>query len=59
MICRDIQNKLVGRGCYLGDPDEMREFDERGGHDKIAPSVVANAARWTVEILAGEGLLPE
>ena len=59
IICRDIQRKLVGRGYYLGDPDEMQKFDELGGHETIAPGVVANAARWTVEILAEEGLLPD
>ena len=59
VICRDIQRKLVGRGYYLGDPDEMRKFDDLGGHEKVAPGVVANAARWTVEVLAKESLLPK
>jgi C_GCAxxG_C_C family probable redox protein len=57
IICRDIQRKLVGRGYYLGDPDEMKKFDEHGGHETVAPGVVANAARWTVEVLAEERLL--
>ena len=59
VICRDIQRKLVGRGYYLGDPDEMRKFDDVGGHETVAPGVVANAARWTVEILAEKDLLPK
>lgn len=59
VICRDIQRKLVGRGYYLGDTDEMKKFDDLGGHETVAPGVVANAARWTVEILAEKGLLPK
>jgi C_GCAxxG_C_C family probable redox protein len=59
VICRDIQRKLVGRGYYLGDPDEMKKFDDLGGHATVAPGVVGNAARWTVEILAEKGLLPK
>ncbi len=59
IICRDIHRKLVGRGYYLGDPDEMKKFDDVGGHETVAPGVVANAARWTVEILAEKDLLPK
>jgi len=59
IICRDIQRKLVGRGYYLGDSDEMRKFDDLDGHETVAPGVVANAAQWTVEVLAEEGLLPK
>jgi C_GCAxxG_C_C family probable redox protein len=57
MICRDIHRKLMGRAYVMADPDEMKKFDDAGGHSTVAPEVVGKAARWTVEILAEEGLL--
>jgi len=58
MICRDIHRKLLGRPYFISDPDEMVKFDDAGGHSTVAPEVVGKTARWTVEILGEEGLLP-
>ncbi len=52
--CREIQNKLFGRSFNLLDANEMKEFDKAGGHTTKCPSVVGNAAKWTVEILSEE-----
>ena len=57
--CRDIQTKIMGRYYYLPDLQEFEKFDNAGAHDTICPEVVGKAARWTVELLAQEGLLPE
>ena len=49
--CRDIQNKLFGRSFNFWDADAYQEFEKAGGHSDKCPSVVGNAAKWTVEIL--------
>ena len=51
--CSDIQNKIMGRSFDLWDPADFEEFDKAGGHTEKCPSVVANAAKWTTEILMG------
>ena len=57
-ICRNIQMKLMGRPYYLADQDEMDKFDQAGGHSTICPEVVGKAARWVVELILKEKLLP-
>ncbi len=50
--CSDIQRKLLGRSYFLRDPDEIKKFIDAGGYSKSGgPCVVANGAKWTVEIL--------
>ena len=59
VVCRDIQTKVLGRPYYIADPDEFEKFHNAGAHDVYCPEVVGKAARWLVEILAEEGLIPE
>ena len=56
--CRDIITKITGRYYYLPDAEEFGKYIRAGAHDVICPEVVGKAARWTVEILAEENLLP-
>ena len=49
--CKEIQKKLFGRSFNLRDPNEYKEYEKAGGHATKCPSVVGNAAKWTVEIL--------
>ena len=49
--CSDIQKKLFGRNFNFWNPGDFEEFDKAGGHTDKCPSVVGNAARWTVELL--------
>ena len=55
-ICRELQKKLVGRFYDLWT--EREKFWAIGGHnaDKC-PSVCANVAKWSAEILFDEGLI--
>jgi len=50
--CRDIQKRIMGRSFNLWDPSDMQAFEKAGGHSDKCPSVVGNAARWTVDILS-------
>ena len=57
IICPHIHYQLFGRTWWLTDPDELKKFEEAGGHsapDKCC-HVVGTAARWTMEILLDEG----
>lgn len=58
VICRDIHMKLFGRYYYMPDEDEYTKFDSAGGHTTVCPEVVGKGARWVVEILDKEGLIP-
>jgi hypothetical protein len=53
--CEHIQTKIMGR--YYDIWTERDAFLAAGGHDDKCPSVCANAAKWTLEILGEEGLL--
>ena len=59
VICRDIQNKILGRYYYLADPQEYEKFHNAGAHDVHCPEVVGKAARWMTEILLEEDLSPK
>lgn len=59
VICRDIQQKILGRGYYLRDPEEFEKFEKAGAHAEKCPSVVGNAAKWVTEILWEEGNRPK
>ena len=57
ITCHQIHRKIMGRPFYFRDPEEMVKFDGAGAHTDKCTEVVGTAARWTVEILAEEGLL--
>ncbi len=57
--CHEIQRKVYGRPFYLPDPDEMRKFDEQGGHTTGCTMVCGVGARFAAEIAIDEGLLSE
>ena len=57
--CHEIQRKIYGRPFYLPDPDEMRKFDEQGGHTTGCTMVCGVGARFAAEIAIDEGLLSE
>ena len=57
VTCRQIHTKIMGRPFYIKDPDELVKFDAAGAHTDKCTKVVGLASRWTVEILAEEGLL--
>lgn len=54
VMCHDIHAKILGRPYDLRDPEERKAFENAGAHDNKCTEVVALAAKWTVEILAGE-----
>jgi C_GCAxxG_C_C family probable redox protein len=58
VICRDIQNKVLGRYYYLPDPQEFEKFHNAGAHEIHCPEVVGKAARWMTEIILQESLPP-
>jgi hypothetical protein len=50
--CFEIQKlKLGGTSYVLAEPDQFKEFIDRGAHSHICPEVVAKAARWAAEIV--------
>ncbi len=55
--CEKVMTKVMGR--YYDIWTEREAFLAAGGHDDKCPSVCAKAARWTAEILAQKGLLPD
>jgi C_GCAxxG_C_C family probable redox protein len=57
VICRDIQNKILGRYYYLADPQEYEKFHNAGAHDIHCPEVVGKAAKWMAEIILEEKLI--
>jgi len=59
VICRELHTKLMGRPFFLPDQDEMRKFDEAGGHSTVCPDVCRNGARWAAEVAFDEGLISE
>lgn len=58
-ICRDIQTGVYGRPFWPVDPDDYRKIDVLGSHSTVGPEIVGKAARWIVETVFDEGLLPE
>ena len=56
VICRDIQNKIMGRYYYLPDSQEFEKFHNAGAHDVHCPEVVGKAAKWMTEIMLEESV---
>ncbi len=53
ITCGEIHTKLYGRPYDLRDKSEREAFEEAGGHgDHGCTEVVADASRWTIEVLA-------
>ncbi|MEA3337007.1 MAG: C-GCAxxG-C-C family protein [Chloroflexota bacterium] len=50
--CRGVQEHVIGRGFDLRDPQDRQAFEQAGAHEDKCPLVVAQAARWAVEIVA-------
>jgi C_GCAxxG_C_C family probable redox protein len=58
VVCRNIQTKVLGRPYYISDPDELKKFEDAGGHgDNGCPEVVGKAARWMAELILEQNLL--
>jgi mannitol-1-phosphate 5-dehydrogenase len=55
-ICHDIHRHLMGRAFNLLDPAERGAFEAAGAHDDKCTNVVAQAARWAVEIIGEESI---
>jgi C_GCAxxG_C_C family probable redox protein len=53
-VCHDVLMKVFGRSFDFWDPEELKSFEKAGGHEDKCPTVVAKAAKWTVEILLSE-----
>ncbi len=51
VTCKDIHRRVFGREFDLTLDEDRKIFDKMGAHDTKCTSVVANSARWTVEIL--------
>ena len=57
VVCHQIHRKIFGRPYYLADADEGLKFDEAGAHSDKCPTVVGDAAKWTVQILQENNIL--
>lgn len=53
-ICKDIHGELFGRTFDFGDAEDKQAFEDAGAHTDKCPSVVANASRWTAELILDE-----
>lgn len=52
--CSGIHNKIFGRTFDLWDDGDSRAFDDAGAHEDKCTSVVANASRWTTQLILEE-----
>ena len=59
VICRDVQEAIMGRSYDLWDPEDYRKFEAAGAHKNKCTDVTGRVARWTAEILLDEGYNPE
>jgi len=56
-ICKEVQNRIMGRSYNLWNEKDYNDFLSAGGHDDKCPPVCGKAARWVIEILQEEKLL--
>jgi C_GCAxxG_C_C family probable redox protein len=57
IMCSEVHRKLYGRAFDLRQKPEQEAFEAAGGHgDHGCTEVVADVAKWTVEIIAKEYL---
>lgn len=53
-ICKDIHGEIFGRTFDFWDEDDKQAFEDAGAHVDKCPSVVANASKWTTELILEE-----
>ncbi len=53
-ICKEIHGKIFGRTFDFWNAEEKQAFEDAGAHTDKCPSVVANASRWTTELILEE-----
>ncbi len=51
LLCYGVQEKILGKGYNLLDPEESNEFLSMPGHEKECAKVVAKAARMAAEYM--------
>lgn len=51
ILCKEIQEKIMGRSFDLNIKDEFEAFEEAGGHDDKCTEVVGTAARYVAELI--------
>jgi mannitol-1-phosphate 5-dehydrogenase len=54
IICHGIHRHKMGRAFDLRDPAEREAFEAAGAHEDKCTDVVAQAAKWAVEIIGDE-----
>jgi C_GCAxxG_C_C family probable redox protein len=54
IVCKDVQEKLIGRSYSWYNPKDKEEYEKNDGHRTMCGPVVANTAKWTMEILTKE-----
>ena len=54
ITCHDVHRSLFGRAYDLRSEAERQAFDAAGAHEDKCTSVVAQVAKWAVEIIAAE-----
>ncbi len=58
VICREIHQRIYGRGFDLYDKDDAAAFDKAGAHTTKCPAVVGKAAAATVRLILEERARP-
>ncbi len=53
-ICKEIHGEIFGRTFNFWDAEDRQAFDDAGAHTEKCPSVVANASRWSMELILEE-----
>jgi len=53
-ICKGVQKKIFNRSFNLLDKEEMKLFEEAGGHKEKCPNVVGKCSTWVAEIIWNE-----
>lgn len=51
IICGRILEKKMGRNFDFSKEEELKCYEEMGGHAKVCPTIVGQAASWAVDLL--------
>jgi C_GCAxxG_C_C family probable redox protein len=51
ILCKEIQQKIMGRSFDLTKEEDFEAFLDAGGHIDKCPGVVGKGAQWTAEII--------
>jgi C_GCAxxG_C_C family probable redox protein len=54
IICREIHECIFGRSFDMWDEDERNAFEDAGAHKDKCTGVVADASRWTTQLILEE-----